>query len=487
MYAMIMIFLPIIGGVFAYFVGQKSEKMRNILSISIAGITFLMALGMYVGLKDADSIVYVYPKLLPPFGLSFRLDWLSVVLATIGSFVWFLISIYSLEYMKSYTNLNRYYAFVLVTLGATIGTFLSGDLVTLFLFFELMSLSSFVLVIHEGTEKAMKAGNLYLIMTIAGGLALFFGIIAVYELAGTVAFSDVGILANGSTLSLLAYLAFLAGFGMKAGMFPLHVWLPEAHPVAPSPASALLSGVMLKVGAFGLLRVIFNVYNVDFIASIGWNNILLVISAITIIIGSVYAILQTDIKRRLAYSSVGQMGYILLGMALLSKQALIGDIFHVFAHAIMKSCLFLAAGALILQTGKRDIRELNGVGKKMPITMICFTMASLAMIGIPPFTGFLSKWLLGLGALEVGYPIYAILLLVSSLLNSVYYLPIIINAFFKKSTEDFSNVKEISRMMLIPIIVLAIGTVIFDLLPVNIPLELSAIVAEVLFGRGAGM
>ena len=223
MYAMIMIFLPIIGGVFAYFVGQKSEKMRNILSISIAGITFLMALGMYVGLKDADSIVYVYPKLLPPFGLSFRLDWLSVVLATIGSFVWFLISIYSLEYMKSYTNLNRYYAFVLVTLGATIGTFLSGDLVTLFLFFELMSLSSFVLVIHEGTEKAMKAGNLYLIMTIAGGLALFFGIIAVYELAGTVAFSDVGILANGSTLSLLAYLAFLAGFGMKAGMFPLHV------------------------------------------------------------------------------------------------------------------------------------------------------------------------------------------------------------------------------------------------------------------------
>ena len=485
MYAMIMIFLPIIGGVFAYFVGQKSEKMRNILSISIAGITFLMALGMYVGLKDADSIVYVYPKLLPPFGLSFRLDWLSVVLATIGSFVWFLISIYSLEYMKSYTNLNRYYAFVLVTLGATIGTFLSGDLVTLFLFFELMSLSSFVLVIHEGTEKAMKAGNLYLIMTIAGGLALFFGIIAVYELAGTVAFSDVGILANGSTLSLLAYLAFLAGFGMKAGMFPLHVWLPEAHPVAPSPASALLSGVMLKVGAFGLLRVIFNVYNVDFIASIGWNKILLVISAITII-GSVY-ILQTDIKRRLAYSSVGQMGYILLGMALLSKQALIGDIFHVFAHAIMKSCLFLAAGALILQTGKRDIRELNGVGKKMPITMICFTMASLAMIGIPPFTGFLSKWLLGLGALEVGYPIYAILLLVSSLLNSVYYLPIIINAFFKKSTEDFSNVKEISRMMLIPIIVLAIGTVIFDLLPVNIPLELSTIVAEVLFGRGAGM
>ncbi|HHU60389.1 MAG TPA: monovalent cation/H+ antiporter subunit D family protein, partial [Natronincola sp.] len=220
---------------------------------------------------------------------------------------------------------------------------------------------------------------------------------------------------------------------------------------------------------------------------VGWINYLLVAAVLTILLGSIFAILQTNLKRRLAYSSVAQMGYILLGMALLSEKALVGDVFHIFTHAIMKSCLFLVSGYMILATGKTDIDDFKGIGKRMPISMVCFTMASLSMIGIPPFNGFLSKWFLGLGALEVNQPFLAIVLLVSSLLNAVYYLPIVINAFFRKEEHDFSMIKEDSYKMLIPVVILAIATVFFDIIPVNVLLNLSEVTASTLFGGGFGL
>lgn len=485
MYPLVIVMLPLVGGVLSYGIGRINRRLRDLFIFAITLAVLMMVLPLISSLSDGRVVTYSFPLLLPPFGLSFRLDALSVVLATITSSIWLLVTVYSFEYMKHSHHGNRYHAFTLITLAGTLGTLLSGDLLTLFLFFELMSLASFVLVIHDGSTKAMRAGQLYLLMTIAGGLALFFGIIAVFELMGTVAFSDIGSLESTSFLSLAAFLSFLVGFGMKAGMFPVHVWLPEAHPVAPSPSSALLSGVMLKVGAFGLLRVMYNVYNLSFLGDVGWNRILLVISGITIILGSVFAIMQQDIKRRLAYSSIGQMGYILLGMSLLSENALIGDIFHIFAHAIMKSCLFLAAGAMIMRSGKQDLRDLSGIGLRMPFTLGAFTMASLALIGIPPFSGFLSKYFLSLGCLEQGAPFYVLILLISSLLSSVYYLPIVIGAFFKPETVDFSQVKEVPWRMLVPILLLALGTVIFNSIPANIPLELSRLTAELLF-RGGG-
>lgn len=486
MYPLLIVLIPILAGLFSYPLGIRLPKVRDWFVFVVTAISFALIIGLYSLLDPAGVVVYTFPNILPPFGLSFRIDWLSVVLASITGFIWTLVSFYSLDYMKHLENLNRYYAFTLVTLGATLGTLFAGDLLTLFLFFEIMSLASFVLVIHEGSEKAMKAGNLYLIMTIAGGLALFFGMIAVFELTGSLAFLDQGILNDPSNLSLGAFVAFLIGFGMKAGMFPVHVWLPEAHPVAPSPSSALLSGIMLKIGAFGLLRITHNLYSMEFLRAMGWNHILLTAAGITIVIGSLLAILQMDLKRRLAYSSIGQMGYILLGMALLTEQALVGDIFHIFAHAVMKSCLFLAAGAIIMKTGRRDIRDLHGVGQEMPVTMVCFTMCSLAMIGIPPFNGFVSKWLLGLGALESGHAFYALLLLISSLLNSVYYMPIVINAFFRKPAVTVPRTREASYQMLIPMVILALGTVLFEIIPFNLPLNLSTITANFLFGGGPG-
>jgi len=287
---------------------------------------------------------------------------------------------------------------------------------------------------------------------------------------------------------------------MKAGMFPLHVWLPDAHPVAPSPASALLSGIMLKTGAYGLIRVIFHVFSPELMKSGGWDTIMGVLAVITILLGSAVALTQSDIKRRLAYSSISQLGYVLLGLSILNENAIIGAVFHIFSHAFMKSVLFLAAGAIIWNTGKRQIADLQGIGRQMPITLGCFSIAAFAMIGIPPLNGFLSKWTLALGALDANMAIYVFVLLVSSLLNALYYLPIIIPGFFEvpgggsaghghdhehdEHHEIKFDIKEAAPLMLAVMIVLALCTFIFGLTPNNVAFNLSRLTAEYLLMGG---
>ncbi len=480
------VMFPVFMSVIIFITGNRSEKLRNGLSVATAVVTFLSVAAMYPVIISGEIIVFTLFDILPGLGITVRVDILSFCLAAISSFVWMLVSVYSIDYMSHEHGGNRYFPIFIFTLGSTLGIFMAGDFFTLFIFFELMSLISYVLVIHEETREALRAGYKYLIMTIIGGLALFFAIILTFELAGTVSLNEGTLITVPSTLAFLAFLTFLIGFGMKAGMFPLHVWLPDAHPVAPSPASALLSGIMLKTGAYGLLRVIFHVFNVSVIKEARWDLILGVIAVITILLGSAVAITQFDLKRRLAYSSIGQMGYIILGMALLNEKALVGDVFHIFSHAIMKSTLFLAAGAIIWKTGLRNINDLHGIGKKMPVTMGAFTLAALAMIGIPPLNGFLSKWTLSLGALDAGAPYYVVVLLVSSLLNGLYYLPIIIAAFFGGEEHDEEakiKVNEASYRMIIPVAILGIGCLAFGLMPNNIAFELSLKAASFLFGR----
>ncbi|MFW5976672.1 MAG: proton-conducting transporter membrane subunit, partial [Bacillota bacterium] len=287
-----------------------------------------------------------------------------------------------------------------------------------------------------------------------------------------------GAIHEPNLLVSVAFFVFMLSFGVKAGIFPFHIWLPVAHPSAPSPASALLSGIMIKTGAYGMIRVMYNLYSIDLIQRMGWNNIMLIIAGITIFLGSAAAIYEKDLKKRLAYSSISQMGYIFLGMGLLNEAGLTGDIFHIIAHAIMKSCLFLAAGAIIYKTGKRNIDDLVGIGKEMPITMLSFTTAALAMIGIPPLVGFITKWELSLGVLQAGYPYYIGLLLLSSLMNAIYYFPIIVNAFFREEEREIdknrvSSYNEVPWKMLVPMVVLALGTFVFDIIPNNIPLNIA--------------
>ena len=480
--------VPLMFALVIYLVEKRSWRLRNGLSVLASLVSFALVISHYKRIMTGETILVEFPNLLPPLGISFRLDYLSFLVAAIIAGVWFLITVYSTEYMVKEHAKNRFYPFLVLTLSGALGVVLGGDLFTFFLFFELMSLSAYVLVVHEESEQAMRAGYKYLILTIIGGLALFFAIIAVYEIAGTVAFVPGGFIQEGSRLALFSFIAFFIGFGIKAGVVPLHVWLPEAHPVAPSPASALLSGLMLKTGAYGFIRVIFNVYGFELIRATGWNKIMLFFAVITIFLGSAVAITQDDIKRRLAYSSVGQMGYIVLGIALLQERALIGAIFHIFAHALMKSSLFLAAGAIIYRTGKRKVSEWHGIGKQMFVTMIVFTIAATSMVGIPPLVGFVSKWELALGSLDAGNWGYVLLLLLSSLMNFIYYFPVIQGAFFgdphphDPTHEDKGpRHKELPWAMLAPMVVLAALIVFVGLLPRNIVLELAEKAAHALF------
>ncbi|HHX73613.1 MAG TPA: monovalent cation/H+ antiporter subunit D family protein [Firmicutes bacterium] len=468
-------------------VERRSEKLRNGLSVAASAITFLSVAALYPLITGGEIIQLQLFSLLPNLAVSFRVDILSFSLALLASFVWMLVTVYSLEYMRHEHGCNRYYPVLIVTLASCMGIFMAGDFFTLFVFFELMSLISYVLVVHEETMEALRAGYKYLIMTIIGGLALFFGIIITFELGGSVSLNGPLLIKEPSSLALLAFLAYLIGFGMKAGMFPLHVWLPDAHPVAPSPASALLSGIMLKTGAYGLLRVVFHVFGSKMILDAGWTTLLAVLAIITILLGSAVALTQEDLKRRLAYSSIGQMGYILLGMTIINERALLGDVFHIFSHAFMKSTLFLAAGAIILKTGKRKIKELAGVGRQMPFTLFAFSLAAISMMGIPPLSGFLSKWALSLGALDAGKPYYVVVLLISSLLNGLYYLPIIISGFFGKREReghDLVRINEVPSTMLVPVALLALTTLLFGLLPWNVPFDLSQLTAEFLLRGG---
>lgn len=491
-----MVLAPLITPALVYLAGPRWPRLRDQLVLITSGLVAVLAAKLLPVVRDGRVVVCQLGQVIPPFELGFRVDVLSLFVTFVSAAIWFLVALYSLAYMKGEHDQTRYYAFFLLTLAGAMGSFMAADLFTLFLFFEIMSLPAYVLIIHDQTPRAMRAGLRYLSMTISGSLAFVFGLVVTYQSAGTLSLSGTGILAPGSPLAGYGFAAFVVAFGMKAGLVPLHVWLSEAHPVAPSPASALLSGVMLKAGAYGLLRVFYNLYGVSFLRETGWADWLLAAASASILLGSAVAITQTDLKRRLAYSSIGQMGYILLGMSLLTERALVGDIFHIFAHAVVKSCLFLCAGAVIRQTGATDISQLAGIGRRMPVTMGCFALAALTIIGIPPMNGFVSEWQLSLGAFDAGKPAYAGLLLLSSLMGAAYYLPVVITAFFgtAASPADAPLVPpsrprgralagEAPAAMLAPMVVLAAACVLFSLMPTNYPLLLSEMAARMLIGR----
>jgi multicomponent Na+:H+ antiporter subunit D len=495
--------LPICGGLVLYFVTTYlNVRYREILAVSISALTLLLVAAMYPAIRDGQVLEAGYRLFELPLSITFRVDSLGFFMALLSSFLWLLAVIYSKGYLAHSHARDRFYAFLLLAQGGCTGVMVTGDLLGLFIFFEFMAITTYVLIAHEEDSYSLFAGAKYLYLTVVGGLGIFFGLVVTYYLAGSVSFGvPGGLITEPSSYALYAFIGFLIGFGIKAGMFPLHVWLPDAHPAAPAPASALLSGIMIKTGAYGLIRVFHEIYSAEFFAAANWEVIVLVLASVTILLGSALAILQDNLKRRLAYSSIAQIGYILLGIALLSERSMVGAVYHIFTHAFMKGCLFLCAGAIIVQTGKKNISEMGGIGFKMPLTMICFTLASLSMVGIPPFNGFISKWQLSLAALELGKPEFVALLIISSLLNAVYYFPIIIAAFFNRKSEDShgahdshghgaqaepalarpSLVNEAPPGMLIPTAILAVGCFIFALMPVNWPLEMAKTVANTLF------
>ena len=317
----------------------------------------------------------------------------------------------------------------------------------------------------------------YLFYSLCGAYAVLFGIYFLCQYTDTLAFSHgslyvTAIAEHGGFLLFIAFVMIL-GFGVKAGMFPMHAWLPTAHPVAPAPASAVLSAVIVKAGVLGIIRV-FNLFTAGdgvFLAGTWMQTAWICLTLITIFMGSLLAYREPVLKKRLAYSTVSQLSYILFGFAVMSETAYTGSLLHIFAHGFSKAALFLCAGAIIYKTGKTRVEEMRGIGKEMPLTMWCFTIASLGLIGIPPTGGFISKWYLAIGSLRSGVPVLGVLgpviLLVSALLTAGYLLPLTINGFFPGADYDYSKLekKEPDKLMTVPILILTVLSVLTGLLP----------------------
>lgn len=436
------ILFPIIAGLFLLV--MKEPGNRKVLT-GMTGAALLISGGsmVYVLLRaDWESVIlFNLTSALPVY---LKLDSLGFLFASVVTLVWVLAGFFSLFYMKPHGSgrekgEKRFYGFYLMVFGILAGLSFAGNLITFYMFYELMTLLSMPLVIHTKSREAVMAALKYLFYSFSGAYMALFGLYFLYRFGNTLTFTAGGVLdknmvAGNENLLLITAFFMIIGFGVKAGMFPLHAWLPTAHPVAPAPASALLSAVIVKGGVLGIIRVVYYMFGSDFIRGTWVQTAWLSLALITVFMGSMLAYREKIWKKRLAYSTVSQVSYILFGLALLESTALEGAILHLVFHAFIKCALFLSAGAVIHKTGRERVDELTGIGKEMPVVMWCFVFLSLALTGIPPASGFISKWYLALGALNSGTGIFSwlgpVVLLVSALLTAGYLFPIVIKGFF---------------------------------------------------------
>ena len=420
--------------------------------------------------------MYLLFNLTENLPILFKVDAMSIIFAAVTIIIFLGSGIFSLEYMKHEQKKKRFYVFYLLAFLVLMGLCFAGNLITFYLFFEMLTLASTPLVLHSGSREANMAGLKYLFYSLCGAYMALFGLYFVSKYGNTLTFSEGGVinqeLAAGHTgLLLVAAFVMILGFSVKAGMFPMHAWLSAAHPVAPAPASAVLSAVIVKAGVLGIIRVIYYIFGAAFLNGTWVQTAFMVLTLITIFMGSMLAYREPVLKKRLAYSTVSQVSYILFGLSAMDMNSVTGGVLHVIAHGFIKAALFLCAGAIIYMTGKTRVEELKGIGKEMPLLMWCYTIVSLGLIGIPPTGGFISKWYLAMGSLETGIPGFSwigpVVLLVSALLTAGYLLPITIQGFFPGADYDYKALKkkEPSALMTVPVLILTVLTVFMGLFP----------------------
>ncbi len=447
---LIPIFLPITAGTLLLLPVLKKQigddedpgslKLLHGLVTVILAVSIVLALYAAWGGERSFTLL----ELMEGITIYFTVDDISRLFVTLISAIWILVAIYAYVYMKHEGRQRQFFGFYLIVYGVLMALSFSGNLVTMYLFYEIMTLTSMPLVLHSRTHESIMAALKYLFYSMCGAYLGLFGIFVLYRNCETLTFTAGGVLdmsvASGSTtLILAAVMAMIIGFGAKAGMFPLHAWLPTAHPVAPAPASACLSGIIAKMGVLAIIRVVYYIVGPDFLRGTWVQYAWLTLALLTVFMGSMLAFREKVFKKRLAYSTVSQVSYILFGLAVLDPAGMEGALLHVVFHALIKSCLFLAAGAVIFKTGKNNVDQLEGIGKKMPRMLWCYTFASLALVGIPPTCGFISKWYLAEGALNADIGVFSwigpAMLLLSALLTAGYLLTIVTNGFFPKKKE----------------------------------------------------
>ncbi|NIA09426.1 MAG: monovalent cation/H+ antiporter subunit D family protein, partial [Nitrospiraceae bacterium] len=458
------------GAFLIIFTNPKRQNLRESWTFIAAFIKFGIVLSMIPVILHGKVIKLTLIEIAPGLSLMFKVDFLGIIFGLVASGLWIVTSLYSIGYMRGLKEhaQNRYFFAFALCLSATMGIAFAGNLLTFYVFYEMLTVSTYPLVTHNEDEEAVKAGRKYLTYTLSAGVLLLFAIAATYLYAGTLEFMPGGFL-NGHNIPIGVLqgllVAFLIGCGVKAGVMPFHAWLPSAM-VAPTPVSALLHAVaVVKAGVFGCVRIIAYVFGPVVLKDIHMWLIVAYFVSFTIIVSSLFALASDNLKRRLAFSTISQLSYVILGAALLSKASLTGAILHIPNHAYMKITLFFCAGAIFVKTGKKNISELDGIGWQMPITMGAFTIVTFGIVGIPPSSGFVSKWYLCLGTLQAREIFFLFVLLTSSVLNAAYYFPIVYAAFFRQPAGGRPAFNEASLPLVIPLSITAIFALIFGIFP----------------------
>ncbi len=481
---MLVVFISAVGAILIACTGQRRANLREFWSIAAGVLMFALIAGMIPEVLAGGSPEYVLFRILPGIELAFRVDAFGLLFALGASLLWIVTSCYSIGYMRSLEEhaQTRYYVCFALALSATMGVAFSANLFTLFLFYEALTLVTYPLVAHKETSEAKAGARKYVIYLLgAAKVLLLTAIILTYNVTGTLEFQSGGIipaakLAEQPVLLLVIFALFLFGFAKNA-LMPLHSWLPAAM-VAPTPVSALLHAVaVVKTGVFSTLRVFLFVFGADAMREIGADQLALVAASVTILVGSLLALAQDNLKARLAFSTVSQLSYIILGAALLNASGVLGGVAHITNHAVSKITLFLCAGSIYVSTRKTEVSQMSGPAKRMPWTMAAFAIASLSIVGIPGTSGSISKWYLVLGSvelhnsLELDSLVLLSVLLVSSLLSAAYLGPVVYKAYFEEAPHTLEEVREVPWMVA-PLVFSAAASLILGLFPTPV-LELA--------------
>ncbi|MFL0809399.1 MAG: monovalent cation/H+ antiporter subunit D family protein [Agarilytica sp.] len=429
------ILLPLVAAPLIAFFGASPNIRESITMVSSVAVLVMVTM-LYREFHKGGLIEVQWLEIMPGLTLKFKVEALGVLFSLVASLLWVVTSIYSIGYMRgnSEKHQTRFFMLFPIAISAALAIAFSGNLLTMFVFYEVMTLSTFPLVTHKGTEHAMKAGRIYLGVLISSSIGLFLpAIIWVWLVTGTTDFEVGGILAghlDGVSVTILGFM-FMLGIG-KAAVMPMHRWLPAAM-VAPTPVSALLHAVaVVKAGVFSLLKVIVYIFGIDHLAAAPWSEWLMYLACFTVVMSSIIAMQQDNLKRRLAYSTISQLSYVVLATMILAPLSVVGAAFHIAAHAVGKITLFFAAGSIYTASKKTEISQLHGIGKRMPWTMAAFAIGGFSMIGVPPLVGIISKWYLLQGAFQSEQHLAVIVILLSTLLNTAYFMPIVYRAYFLK-------------------------------------------------------
>lgn len=464
---LIAILLPLIAAPLIALLGRR-PNLREAVTLTTGGLLFLNALALVGPLFDGQRPALVLAEILPGLSLVLELEPLGLLFALLASGLWIITSLYAIGYMRGHNERNqmRFYVFFALAISAVQGVAFSGNLLTLFIFYELLTFTTYPLVTHHRTPEAQRRGRIYLGILL--GTSFFFFLLAIiltWQLTGTLDFRSGGILTGKADGLLLGVLLALFAFGIgKAALMPFHRWLPAAM-VAPTPVSALLHAVaVVKAGVFALLKVVVYVFGLDLLNETDINTWLIYVAGGTMIIASLVALTQDNLKARLAYSTIAQLSYIVMGAALANGWGVLGGGLHIVAHAFAKITLFFCAGAIMVALHKTEVSEMKGIGRQMPLTMGAFFIASISIIGLPPTGGAWSKWFLILGGLEAGHYVAVGILVLSSLLSIGYLIPIVVNAFFFPA-QNSGGLKEAPLPCVIALTLTALGCLVLFLYP----------------------